>query len=81
MHSLPDLIAHWRRREADCGKEIGQIVSRYNANYHEAKSRGSTVSDDDLRRMTKGWREDQAIARDTASWLETMLNHRIGQAK
>ncbi|WP_442580738.1 hypothetical protein ACSBOB_01675 [Mesorhizobium sp. ASY16-5R] len=76
MTPLADLIAHWQQRACDCAHEISEIVDRYNF-LVSAGDHGS-MTDDDLRRMTGTWEVEWRIARDTASWLETLQNRMNG---
>lgn len=65
MRPIQDLAHRWRVYAAECDTEIWNAVNIFNAH-------GSTWTEDDLNRIVAGWREERGMARDTASYLETL---------
>lgn len=58
MRQLPELIAYYRAREQECARERDQSVNMPTA--------------EDQQRVWEVWERERQIARDTASWLETI---------
>lgn len=71
MKSIPDLIAYYRRRAVECGEEVDSVVERFNdgSNFYR---QDDPDSQERARKHAAQWREEQSIARDTASYLETL---------
>lgn len=57
MTPLADLIAHYRARAPICRAEADRLAG---------------YGDDRWNKAIAGWNNEAAIARDTASWLETI---------
>ena len=68
MIPLADLIAHHKRREVECAAERDRI---------NAQAISKHFSEKDQERCAATFEQERKIARDTASWLETIAKRAV----
>lgn len=66
MKSVQELIAIYRRHEADCLSEKLEVIDQYNLGGF------NDLTEADVRNMIATWEEERVVARDTTAWLETL---------
>jgi len=66
MTPLSELIAYHREREKHCLGEVDHCS--------EMLQKNRRFTEADCKRCVKTWENERRVARDTASWLETLKN-------